>query len=42
MSVAFRITAFSCSSSNALRSIDEFVHCVVMVLKEASVAQRAQ
>jgi hypothetical protein len=39
---AFGITAFSCTSSNALWSIDDFVHYVVMVLIEASVAQRAQ
>jgi hypothetical protein len=32
MSVASRITAFSHSSSNALRSTDDFVHYVVMVL----------
>jgi len=29
---AFGITVFSHSSSNALRSTDDFVHCVVMVL----------
>ena len=27
-----RITAFSHSLSNALRSMDDFIHCVVMVL----------
>jgi hypothetical protein len=32
MSVAFGITAFSCSLSNALRLTDDFVHCIVMVL----------
>ena len=31
-SVAFGITPFSHSSSNALRSTDDFIHCVVMVL----------
>jgi len=29
---AFEITAFSRSSSNALRSTDDFIHYVVMVL----------
>jgi hypothetical protein len=32
MSVASEITAFSRSSLNALRSMDDFIHCVVMVL----------
>ena len=32
MLVASRITMFSHSSSNALRSMDDFIHCVVMVV----------
>ena len=32
MSAASGITAFSRSSLNTLRSMDDFVHCVIMVL----------
>ena len=32
VSVASGITAFYRSRSNALRSMDDFVHCVIMVL----------